>query len=94
MNNHIYANVRAVYHEGVLTILDPLPLPDGAQVQLDIHIQDDTPARRERGRYPTILVPAAALAPLIESIEMGGDALADSEGIYDFDQEVLLLSVS
>ena len=34
MNNQTYPNVRAVYHEGVLTVLDPLPLPDGTRFSL------------------------------------------------------------
>lgn len=86
MNNQSYTNVRAVYHDGVLTILDPLALPDGAEVQLDIHMQEEARPRTEYV-YPTVLVPAEALTPLIGIVEVGGDALADSEGLYDSDRD-------
>ena len=85
MNNHTYANVRAVYHDGVLTVLYPLPLPDGAQVQLDIHLQEQTPAPQSFVRYPTVFFPAKDLDRLIGIVAVGGDALEDSEALYDSD---------
>jgi hypothetical protein len=87
MNNQTYASVRAVYHEGVLTVLDPLSLPDGTQVQLDIHLSWQGPTPENSFRYPTILVPASMLDRLIGIIEVGGDALADSEALYDSDRD-------
>jgi predicted DNA-binding antitoxin AbrB/MazE fold protein len=85
MNNHTYINVRAVYHEGVLTVLDPLQLPDGAQVQLDIHVQEQMSPPQVNLVYPTKSIPARELGRLIGIIEVGGDALEDSEAIYDSD---------
>jgi predicted DNA-binding antitoxin AbrB/MazE fold protein len=85
MNNHTYTKVRAVYHEGVLTVLDPLTLPDGAQVQLDIHLPEQISTPQDVVRYPTTLIPAAELDSLTGIVAVGGDALADSEALYDPD---------
>jgi hypothetical protein len=84
MNNHTYTKVRAVYHEGVLTVLDPLTLPEGTQVRLDIHAQGQKPAQEESVQ-PGWLLPAEALRPLIGIMPAGGDALEDSEALYDPD---------
>lgn len=85
MSNHTYAKVRAVYHDGVLTVLDPLPLPEGTQVELEVHLQGETSVQQKTLRYPTVSVPAEALSRLIGIVELGGDALKDSEAIYDPD---------
>ena len=34
----VYPQVRAIHHDGVLKLLDPLELPEGAQVRLFIHL--------------------------------------------------------
>jgi predicted DNA-binding antitoxin AbrB/MazE fold protein len=83
--------VRAVHHDGVLKLLDPLELPEGAQVRLSVRFtppdrvketpKDETSATRLV--YPTRLVPAERLDRLANVVEVGGDALVDSEALYD-----------
>ena len=85
MDNHIVANVRAVYRKGNLKVLDPLTLPDGTQVQIDIHLPEQMPSSRDVARYPTTLIPAVELDSLTGIVAVGGDALADSEALYDPD---------
>lgn len=84
----VYPEVRAVHHDGVLELLDALELPEGAQVRLSI--QSILPARSDKTSakalvYPTRLVPAGRLDALTGLVEVGGDALADSEALYDPD---------
>ena len=85
MGTHTYVNVRAIYREGVLTVLDPVTLPDGAQVQLDIHLLEQTPVQQGTAQYPTMLISAAELDTLTGIVTAGGDALTDSEALYDPD---------
>jgi len=79
-----YPQVRAVHHRGLLRLLDPLELPEGAQVRLFVQSMlldlPDTVLV-----YPTRLVPAKNLDSLTGLVEVGGDALADSEALYDPD---------
>ena len=75
--------VRAVHHDGTLRLLDPIELPEGAQVCLLIQsISSDVTGKLT---YPTRFVPAAKLDRLTALVELGGDALADSEALYDPD---------
>ena len=77
-----HSQVRAVYHQGVLTLLDPVELPEGARVRLSI--QSITSAIAEvRPTVPTRLIPAEKLDSLTGLVEVGGDALPDSEALYD-----------
>ena len=85
----IYSQVRAVYQEGVLSLLDPLELPEGAQVRLDIQVASNDSvdeATASDGVYPTRSVPAERLARLIGVLSVGGDAVADSEQLYEIDR--------
>lgn len=78
--------VRAVHQDGVLKLLDPLELPEGAQVNvvilLPFPVQEDRPHPMEF-IYPTRLVSAKKLDGLTGLVAVGGDALADSEALYD-----------
>ena len=76
--------VRAVHHDGVLRLLDPIELPEGAQVRL--LIQSISPEASDKLAFPTRLVPATKLDRLTALVEVGGDALADSEALYDPDR--------
>jgi len=80
-----YPQVRAVHHDGVLKLLDPLELPEGAQVRLLVQfvLLDETDVELV---YPTRLVSAERLDSLTGLVELGGDALADSEALYDPDR--------
>jgi len=76
--------VRAIHHDGVLRLLDPLELPEGAQVRL--YVQFTSTELTDIGLvYPTRLVSAERLDNLTGLVEVGGDALADSEALYDPD---------
>ena len=82
-----FPEVRAVHHAGVLELLDALELPEGAQVCVTIQsvTPEDGRGSPARFRYPTRLVPADRLDRLTDLVEAGGDALADSEALYDPD---------
>jgi predicted DNA-binding antitoxin AbrB/MazE fold protein len=82
----VYPQVRAVHHDGMLKLLDPLELPEGAQVRLYVQFTppDFTDETSTVGLvYPTRLVSAERLDNLTGLVEVGGDALADSEALYD-----------
>jgi hypothetical protein len=80
-------SVRAVYRAGVLHLLEPLALPDGAEVRVRV----ESPSRSRRpgqqwaGVYPNNPQPASSLRTLLGVAAVGGDALADSEALYDCD---------
>lgn len=81
----VYPQVRAVHHDGVLKLLDPLELPEGAQVR--VLVQFVLPEATDVELvYPTRLVSAEKLDHLTGLVELGGDALADSEALYDPDR--------
>jgi hypothetical protein len=75
MNNGTF--VRAVHHHGVLELLDLVELPEGARVKLLV-LSDGSDLA-----YPTHVVPAEKLDGLTGLVAVGGDALADSEALYD-----------
>lgn len=92
--NTVYSNIRAVYHRGVLRLLDPLQLVEGTKVCLRIQIIATPLARalkEPRGAekallaYPTRFVPADKLDRITCLVDLGGDAVADSEALYDPD---------
>ena len=78
--------VRAIHRDGVLKLLTPLELPEGAQVSVIVLETPTDEANHPRAvelAYPTRLVPAKKLDDLTDLIAVGGDALADSEALYD-----------
>ena len=76
----VYPQVRAIYRDGILSLLDPLDLPEGAQVSLQIYFTpSDSTNNTPKFVYPTRSVPAEKLDNLISLTAIGGDALADSE---------------
>ncbi len=77
--------VRAIHHKGVLTLLTDVELPEGAQVSVIVFDRpiDEARSPEMAGRYPTRLVPAERLNHFTAKIAIGGDALADSEALYD-----------
>jgi predicted DNA-binding antitoxin AbrB/MazE fold protein len=80
----VYPQVRAIHHDGVLRLLDPIELPEGARVRLLVQLMPADATEVELV-YPTRLVPAERLDYLTGLVEVGGDALADSEALYDPD---------
>ena len=79
-----YPQVRAIHRGGVLKLLDALDLPEGAQVRL--FIQSVLPSDAELV-YPTRFVSADRLDLLTGLVEVGGDALRESEELYDPDRD-------
>jgi len=78
--------LRAIHQHGVLRLLDPLELPEGALVNVHVLLGPPDPADKSDSVglvYPTHLVPAERLDDLTGLVAMGGDALADSEALYD-----------
>lgn len=79
-------HVRAIHQDGALKLLTPLELPEGVQVSVVVL---PTPLHQvERSQpvelvYPTRLVPAKKLDNLTGLVAIGGDALADSEALYE-----------
>ncbi len=79
--------LRARYSKGKLKLLDPLKLPEGTQVVVSVEKVED---RSEHGRvakrrylHPNRPFPPKQLEKLAGLIALGGDAVADSEAIYD-----------
>lgn len=83
-----YPSVRAIYRAGVLQLLEPLALPDGAEVRVHVESssQPNHPTRQGTGVYPNNPQPASTLRALRGIAAVGGDALAESEALYDLDR--------
>jgi predicted DNA-binding antitoxin AbrB/MazE fold protein len=84
---------KAIYRDGRLQLLEPLDLSDGSEVWVDLHVgsqptAEASPRREslERGPvYPTRDQPPETLARVIDLVAVGGDALNDSEALYNAD---------
>jgi hypothetical protein len=89
--------VVSLTRQSILDLLDELPpeslnvvealarfLRDQAQRGSPVVVAPDQ-AERPRFRYPTVAVPAASLDKWIDLLPQGyeGDALADTEALYD-----------
>jgi len=85
--------VRAVYQDGTLQLLEPVGLPEGMEVWVELRVapwSDTEVTRLQRViqsvfSYPTNPQPPETLACLVGLVAVGGDALADSEALYDAD---------
>lgn len=82
-----YTGLRARYSKGTLKLLEPLQLPEGAEVQVSVTTSEQARKRRRaarrRYRYPTRTFSWSRLRPLSGVVALGGDALADSEAMYN-----------
>ena len=80
--------VPAVYEKGVLRLLEPLDLPEHTKLTVTVKVSKTSErvrTSRPRAQYPTRPQPLSSLKPLIGSMPAGGDALKDSEALYDQD---------
>lgn len=84
-----YLNVRARYSKGTLKLKKPLHLPEGAEVSLTVTLlaASAKPRRATKRAYqsPNRVAPWEAVDALVGIVSLGGDALTDSEALYDGD---------
>jgi predicted DNA-binding antitoxin AbrB/MazE fold protein len=86
--------VKAIYREGTLQLLEPVNLPEGVEVWVELKgvPQPGTETATLRRAiqlgptYPTRPQSPETLERLIGLVAVGGDALADSEALYDADR--------
>ena len=81
-----YPNLRARYSKGSLKLRKPLNLPDGTEVRVTVTppatLRKHRSVRSKR-TYATRSLPPDYLQPLVGVVSLGGDALVDSETLYD-----------
>lgn len=85
--------VKAIYRNGMLQLLEPVDLPEGVEVWVELQVTPQprtgkAPSQRiaQQGpSYPVRPQPPETLKRLIGLVSIGGDALADSEALYDAD---------
>jgi predicted DNA-binding antitoxin AbrB/MazE fold protein len=68
-----YSHVCAIYQKGGLKLLSPLDLPEGTQVDLTVAIAQEG----------LNFVPARELDKMTAVLPLGGNALKESEELYD-----------
>jgi hypothetical protein len=81
-----YPNLRAHYHKGTLKLKTPLKLPEGTEVRVSVALVTPRPRRRSARRlysYPNRPLASQSLPRLAGKVSLGGDALGDSEALYD-----------
>ncbi len=82
----VYLNRRARYSKGTLKLRAPLKLKDGTEVRVTVTALETSSKRRTakpKFAYPTVALPLGTLAKIDGLVSLGGDALADSEALYD-----------
>lgn len=79
------SDLLARYSKGTLKLQTPLKLPEGAEVRVTVMPVErkKRKAHRRRYLYPNRAVPWGSLKRLTGIVSLGGDALADSEALYD-----------
>src|SRR5262249_19036591 len=75
--------VRVIYHEGMLHLLEPVDLPEGAELQITIPVVSTREAPPSGPSYPTRPSAPDVLRQLCGLIAVVGDALVDSEVLDD-----------
>lgn len=83
----VYTKLPARYTKGTLKLRKRLRLPEGAAVRVTVAF-DQPKAKRARKTkrkytYPNRPLPRHTLRALAGIVSLGGDALADSESLYD-----------
>jgi hypothetical protein len=75
--------VRAIYHAGMLHLLEPVDLPDGVELQITLPGVTAVETSTAGPAYPTRPSTPDRLRQLRGLIAVGGDALVDSEALDD-----------
>ncbi len=81
-----YPNLPARYSKGTLKLRRRLRLPEGAQVRVSITLEGQPGSRKPIKRpylRPNRSLPPQRLTEVAGLVSLGGDALADTEAIYD-----------
>jgi hypothetical protein len=80
--------VPVIYEKGVLRPLKPLDLPEHARLMVTVLMPEDkeqAASTPPHALYPTRSQPLSLLEALIGTMPAGGDALKDTEALYDED---------
>jgi predicted DNA-binding antitoxin AbrB/MazE fold protein len=75
--------VRAIYHDGILQLLEPVDLPDGIELRIPLPIREPTERAAQGPLFPTRAHSPETLCRLRGRLAIGGDALVDSEALDD-----------
>jgi predicted DNA-binding antitoxin AbrB/MazE fold protein len=80
--------VPVIYEKGVLRLLEPLDLPEHTKLTVTVSVPkggEHAASAQPRVQQPTRSRPLSQLEPLIGKMPAGGDALKDTEALYDAD---------
>lgn len=80
--------VPVIYEKGVLRPLEPLDLPEHTKLTVTVSVPrvgEHAALAQPRVHQPTRSQPLSQLEPLIGTMPAGGDALKDTEALYDAD---------
>ena len=81
-----YPNLPARYSKGTLKLRRRLRLPEGAEVRVSVTLETQRKPRKSTKHaylHPNRALPPQRLAQMTVLASLGGDALADSEALYD-----------
>ena len=79
-----YLNLRAVYQKGTLKLIDGLKLPEGTAVRVSVEtVAAGNDEKRPSYLHPTNPQPAGSFDKLVGLVALGGDAVSDTEALYD-----------
>lgn len=79
--------VLVLYENGVLRLLEPLDLPEHSRLRVTVSTTNNNEQKTgiQPDFHPTRSWPLSQLEPLINKMSAGGDALHDSEALYEID---------
>jgi hypothetical protein len=82
-----YPRLPARYFKGTLKLQRRLRLPEGARVWVSVTLavskRSSGKLARRKYLYPSRSLPAGTLQAIAGLVSLGGDALVDSEALYD-----------